>query len=55
MRMLDVPVGRAAGVAFDGTYVWYANYVGTKYVYRITAGDVGVEPASFGRLKALYR
>ena len=54
-RALKVPVGRAAGVAFDGTHVWYCSLTSPKYVYRITIGKIAVEPASLGRVKALFR
>ncbi|UCH78712.1 MAG: hypothetical protein JSU81_01815 [Candidatus Coatesbacteria bacterium] len=54
-RTLKVPVGRASGVAFDGTYVWYCDLMSPKYVYRITIGRIAVAPASFGRVKALFK
>jgi hypothetical protein len=51
----QVPFGRAAGVAWDGAYVWYCSSENPKYVYRLTAGAVGVAPASLGKVKALFR
>ena len=50
----EVPFGRAAGVAWDGTHIWYCSSTTPKYVYRVTAGGIGVGPASFGRIKALF-
>lgn len=49
-----VPFGRAAGVAWDGTHVWYCSSTTPKYVYRVTASGIGVGPASFGKIKALF-
>jgi hypothetical protein len=51
----DVPAGRAYGVAFDGTYVWYNSMANPKYCYRMTISGNAVEPASFGKVKALFR
>jgi len=50
-----VPAGRAYGVAFDGIYVWYSSMADPKYCYQMTIGGIGVEPSSFGKVKALYR
>lgn len=48
----------ACGLAFDGTYLWGINnvYPQPNYAYRMAfVSDVGVKPASVGRIKALYR
>jgi hypothetical protein len=50
-----VPTGRAYGVAFDGTYVWYSSMANPKYCYQVTISGNAVEPASFGKVKALFR
>jgi hypothetical protein len=50
-----VPTGRVYGVAFDGTYVWYSSMANPKYCYRVTVSGIAVEPASFGKVKALFR
>ncbi|HUV87192.1 MAG TPA: hypothetical protein VMX79_08770 [bacterium] len=49
------PAGRAYGVAFDGTYVWYGSMANPKYCFRMTISGVAVEPASLGKVKALFR
>lgn len=49
------PVGRAYGVAFDGIYVWYSSMADPKYCYQMTISGIAVEPASFGKVKALFR
>ena len=50
-----VPTGRVYGVAFDGTYVWYDSMANPKNCYRVTISGNAVEPASFGKVKALFR
>lgn len=50
-----VPTGRAYGVAFDGKYVWYSSMANPKYCYRMTISGAAVEPASFGKVKALFK
>jgi DNA-binding beta-propeller fold protein YncE len=48
----------ACGLAFDGAYLWGVNnvYPQANYCYRMLfVSDVGVNPASVGRIKALYR
>jgi hypothetical protein len=50
-----VPGGGAAeGTAFDGEYLWVINR-DNKWVYRIDIDVVGVDPASMGKVKAIYR
>ncbi len=49
------PAGRAYGVAFDGIYVWYSSMANPKYCYQVTISGNAVEPASFGKLRALFR
>jgi hypothetical protein len=50
-----VPGGGAAeGTAFDGEYLWVINR-DNKWVYRIDIDVVAVDPASMGKVKAIYR
>ncbi|HUU56583.1 MAG TPA: hypothetical protein VMW93_04510 [bacterium] len=41
-------------VAWDGRYVWYTNY-SPNWVYAMTIAMTSVEPASLGRVKAVFR
>lgn len=53
-----VPVptsSRTPGVCWDGNYVWYNDYSGTHYVYRMDTVLTGIRPASLGKVKALFR
>ena len=43
------------GVAWDGTYVRCSSKSAPKYGFQMTIGVVGVAPASFGKVKALFR
>jgi hypothetical protein len=53
---VPVPSGsRTPGVTWDGTYVWYNDYSGTHYVYRMTAVQTTIVPTSIGKVKALFR
>jgi len=51
--------GQPTGKTFDGQYLWfvssYAKAADPYYAYQIDIGVVGVDPASFGKVKALYR
>jgi len=51
--------GQAAGKTFDGQYLWVvSSYVmasAPPYAYQIDIAVTGVDPASFGEIKALYR
>lgn len=51
---LYLPVYKPTGVAWDGSCVWMADDV-SEWVYQLTWTEVAVEPASLGRVKALYR
>lgn len=46
--------GYAAGATFDGEYLWLINR-DNKWVYQIDIDVVGVNPGSFGKIKALFR
>jgi sugar lactone lactonase YvrE len=60
-RTPGAPRIRPSGVTWDGNYVWYHHYKyelqEPAYVYRarVTFSGTGVEPASVGRVKALFR
>lgn len=60
-RTPGAPQIRPSGVTWDGNYVWYHHYrfniYEPAYVYRtrVKFSGVGVEPASVGRVKALFR
>jgi len=45
------------GATFDGTYLWVTTTTGTDRIWKLGAGPVwtDVQPASLGRVKALYR
>jgi hypothetical protein len=49
--------GIASGLTFDGEYVWVEAWLGGSqyWTYQYDIGLTGVEPASVGRIKALYR
>jgi len=51
--------GQPTGKTFDGQYLWvvssYAKAADPYYAYQIDIGVVGMDPASFGEIKALYR
>jgi sugar lactone lactonase YvrE len=55
IREFKAPAGRACGVAFDGVYVWYSSMANPKYCFRMTVGKIAVEPASFGKVKGLFK
>jgi hypothetical protein len=42
----------SSGAAFDGSYLWLAN---RGWAYRVDIGVIAVEPASAGKVKALFR
>jgi hypothetical protein len=46
--------GKAAGTTFDGQYLWLINDT-NKWVYQVDVDVIGVDPASMGKVKALYR
>jgi sugar lactone lactonase YvrE len=50
----QIPSGSPAGVAWDGKCVWFSDK-DTDWVYRMSWTDVGVEPASLGRVRAIFR
>ena len=51
-----VPTGsRTPGVCWDGNYVWYNDYSGTHYVYRMTTNLTSIVPSSIGKVKAMFR
>ncbi len=51
-----VTPGTPYGCDFDGTYVWVGTVGATHMLYRYEVGLGGaVEPASVGRIKAIYR
>jgi len=60
-RTPGAPQIRPSGVTWDGNYVWYHHYrfelQFPSYVYRARAAfsGVGVEAASFGKVKALFK
>jgi DNA-binding beta-propeller fold protein YncE len=49
------PADEARGMAYDGTYLWLSTMADNGRIWKIDTGGVGVEPASLGRVKALYR
>jgi hypothetical protein len=49
-----MPTRKPKGVAWDGAYVWFTD-AATEYVYQMRWSGIGVEPASVGRVKALFR
>jgi hypothetical protein len=46
--------GRSAGVAWDGSYLWYSNNT-NNYVYKIDTVMTSIFPASLGKIKSIYR
>ncbi len=49
------PRGEPWGLGFDGEYLWVTNKGGDGEVYKVDFGGYpAVEPASFGRVKALF-
>ncbi|HUU56794.1 MAG TPA: hypothetical protein VMW93_05580 [bacterium] len=51
----QAPGDQARGMAYDGTYLWLSTMADNGWLWKIDTGDVGVEPASLGRVKALFR
>lgn len=49
-----MPAYQPKGVTWDGSYVWFTD-AATEYVYQMRWSGIGVEPASVGRVKALFR
>ncbi|MGD8719015.1 MAG: hypothetical protein PVH29_09360 [Candidatus Zixiibacteriota bacterium] len=49
-----IEFGGPTGVAWDGRYLWLSDK-NTEWVYRMTWTDVAVEPASLGKVRALFR
>lgn len=43
------------GCAWDGSYVWYCDFWPPLYVYQMDTVVTSVEPASIGKVKALFR
>lgn len=46
--------GRSAGVAWDGSYIWYSDY-SNSYIYQMDTVLTSVVPASVGKIKSIYR
>jgi hypothetical protein len=42
------------GIAWDGKHVWFAD-ARTDWVYQMKWSGIGVEPASIGKIKAIYK
>jgi hypothetical protein len=50
-----VPSTYPYGMAYYDQYLW-VGCDGNDYIYRVHCpGNIGVTPASFGRIKAIYR
>jgi hypothetical protein len=49
------PGGSTYGCTYDGEYLWVTDIVMPRYAYRIDVGYTSVAPASFGKVKAIYR
>jgi hypothetical protein len=49
------PADEARGMAFDGTNLWLSTMADNGRIWKIDRGTVAVEPASLGRVKALYQ
>jgi hypothetical protein len=49
------PGGSCAAVGFDGEYLWTADKNMPQYIYKVDIDVVDVEPASVGKVKALFR
>jgi hypothetical protein len=47
--------GYASGVTFDGEYLWAEIWLNPSWTFQYDIGVTGVEPASVGRIRALYR
>jgi hypothetical protein len=48
--------GRPGGVCWDGTYLWAVDMDAPGYCYKMTCSpNPAIEPASFGKVKALFR
>jgi len=46
--------GSATGATFDGNYLWFVSE-GAHWAYQVDIEVVGVDPASMGDIKTLYR
>lgn len=55
VTMFPSPADGARGMAFDGAYLWLSTMADDGRIWKIDRGTVAVEPASLGRVKALYR
>jgi streptogramin lyase len=47
--------GYPAGVGFDGTYVWVGINAPLHRILRFEVEGVGIEPASLGKIKTVFR
>ncbi len=58
MASFPSPGPSRGGAAFDGLYLWLVsggNEPPNRWVYQLDIGVEGTDPASFGKIKALYR
>jgi hypothetical protein len=54
VRSIFRPSQRPYGVAWDGRYVWYTDVL-INWIYAMTVAVTSAEPASLGRVKAVFR
>jgi hypothetical protein len=47
--------GGVTGATFDGEYLWAEIWLNPWWTFQYDIGVTAVEPASLGRVKALYR
>jgi hypothetical protein len=48
------PADNPRGATFDGTYLWVSTLADNGWLWKIDIQGVSVEPASLGRVKALF-
>jgi len=49
------PGGSTYGCTYDGKYLWVTDIGTPRYAYQIDIGYTSVSPASFGKVKAIFR
>jgi hypothetical protein len=49
------PGGSCKAVGFDGEYLWTADANTPQYIYKVDIDVVDVAPASFGKIKGMFR
>jgi hypothetical protein len=55
VKTLASPAAEARGVAYDGSYLWVSTLANNGWLWKINVAGLAVTPASWGKVKAVYR